>query len=458
MCTMITHVVQSVISLSDAFASVLSFQEVERLRMVNRDFKSTSTLHLWQARAKFLRLLSFEGDYSTFHSVLSSPTLMAELAYKELSNCMKVSIQFGKVEHVRTLLQGVMEAESVKPPLQPFLKDLVTIVDPQDSVQETFASWLFFAISRCQYEDENAMILPMLLNVEEQDHLRELLLCKDFSHAGGNCIMLCAQFGKLKFLQILLESARKANLLHVVLMAVDSRKENCLYCAIKHKRLEVVVEVLDAAESLFLVEDILYRITDDGQSCFSEAVLSGEVNIVRAILEHAQFADILHQLLMERTVNNKSCLHLAIHKYNPEVFMALLEAAREAERGGSVEVMEAMLSAQTFDGRHPLFDAVASVNVDAVRAILEAARSVSSSPEFLHDLLVTAPFPERPFAGMSCLHYLITSASEISEMGDGFADSWGAIFMQLQEAATQADAHSRLAEMVDAVMASTGGI
>ena len=49
------------------------------------------------------------------------------------------------------------------------------------------------------------MILPMLLNVKKQEDLGYLLLCGDFDHTGGNCIMLCAQFGKLKFVQILLD-------------------------------------------------------------------------------------------------------------------------------------------------------------------------------------------------------------------------------------------------------------
>jgi hypothetical protein len=159
--------------------------------------------------------------------------------------------------------------------------------------------------------------------------------------------MTCAQFGKFKFVQILLQSAREAKLLNEVLVNVNTRMETYLYCAVKHRRLEIALEILDAATSVKVLPELMK--TDDCENCFSEAVLSGDVKMVRDFLQHgrsAASASMLHKMLLTRTMHNSvrwSCLHLTIHKYNPEIFMALLEAAR----GEADDVLPSLLSVRT---------------------------------------------------------------------------------------------------------------
>ncbi len=107
----VVSIFRDVVYQSDVFASVLSFRELAQLSRTSRDFMNTSSLYLWRARSKFLRLQSFETDDSTFLSVVSVLTMEADLAYNELEKILRLAIAGGKAEYVKMILEGVWEVE-----------------------------------------------------------------------------------------------------------------------------------------------------------------------------------------------------------------------------------------------------------------------------------------------------------------------------------------------------------
>ena len=426
-------VAQSVLWALDAFASVVSFKEIEMMSMLNREFKSMS-LDLWTARSKYLRSRTLDEDFSTFAGIVSMETLLAEIAHRELSNVMKISIEFGNAEHVKCILEGVLMAERAKKESTPFLGQLQKF-GPNEAPEDS-ASWVHFSIDHSRSEEQNAIILPMLLNVEKQDDLKDLLLRGAFG-ISGNCIVKSAKLGKPRTVQILLQHARKANILKEVLLDADGM---CLHVAVQHKCLEVVLQILDAAGSVGVVHNLLLSKTRSGETCLSEAVAYQQVKIVQALLEHARAAGVLDSMLLIRATNDSSCLHLAVFRYNREIFTALLEAAR----GEEDDVLPSLLSAKSFDGRTCLFDAVASVNVEAVQAIIAASRVAERG--LLHDLLLAAPLTGLSFSGMSGLHYLVSCRAEL-EATPGLSSSMETIVVDLLNAAEEEGALSRLLSM-----------
>ncbi len=78
--------------------------------------------------------------------------------------------------------------------------------------------------------------------------------------------------------------------------------------------------------------------------------------------------------------------------------------------------------------------------------LVNAARRGSISPDssFISELLCQAPYPDCPFGGMSCLHYLVTCISELDEMESRFHESVFAILDLLLEEAVLGDVLPRL--------------
>jgi hypothetical protein len=416
---------------SDVFASVLSFRELAQLSRTSRDFMNNSSLYLWRARSKFLRLQSFETDPGTFLSAVSVLTTEADLAYNELEKILRLAIAGGKAEYVEMILEGVWEVERNKehnPGLCPLLTHSV-----DDSVTGmSYRSWLFFAIQVCRDGDQNKIILPMLLNVEkEHRYFSDLLLRPDYDINGSNCLMLCAERGELEFVKVMLKAAREAEMLSELLLSSNDTRESPLYCAFKNSHREVALELLDAARCVKVVPELILMKTDSHYSCLIEAVLLPDVEMLCDLLQSARVTGIMHQLLM----TNIGCFQLAIRHYNPKIFTTLLEAAQEEES----YVLSQMLSMPCGDGRSCLFDAVSSNNPDAVLKIMEASRRIppTSGRGFLSELLPMAPPTGSPYGGMSCLHYIVSCYSNLEDINDVFAKSMHMILVQLLQAAVQ---------------------
>lgn len=435
------HIVQNALYESDGFASAVGFRGIMLLDSVNRHFRAHSTLHLFKKHGMFLRNKSLQVDNQSFMGLLIMTNESAYAAYDELERALYLAIQHLKVDYVRVLLEGIYEAERNKDIKRPFLAETVNVMG---GLRVSHRSWLFFAITHSVDTQKAAEILSLLLGVSK-DHgfLNYVLLFQpDHSLKGSNCMHICAENGELDYVKVLLLSAREAGLLEDLLRSCNNSLESVLYCAIKNEHYEVAFELLEAAKSVNMLPDLVLMNTSTRESCLSEAVLSGNVYILRLLIMASRTEGFLDQLLMTKGVNSNNCLHLAIYKYTPHVFSELLQAAQEGNGG----VLQKLLLEPCTTGRTCLYDAVASLNTEAVQALLNAAPGVSGSPDTspISELLCQAPYPDCPFGGMSCLHYIVTCISELEEMDSRFHESVFDILELLLDASVHNDVLTRL--------------
>jgi hypothetical protein len=437
------HIVQNALYESDGFASAVGFRGIMLLDSVNHHFRAHSTLHLFRKHAMFLRNKSFEVDNQSFMGLLIMTNESAYAAYDELERVLYLAIQHLKVDYVRVLLEGIFEAERNKEIKRPFLAETVNVPVSGELVAR-HRSWLFLAITHCVDIQKGAAILSLLLGVNK-DHgclSYVLLFQNDHSLNGSNCIHICAENGELEYVKVLLVSAREAGLLQDLLWSCNNSLESVLYCAIKNEHYEVALELIESARSVKMLPDLLLMNTATRENCLSEAVLSGNMDILRLLIQAARSEGVLDQLLMTKAVNSNNCLHLAIHKYTPHVFSELLQAAQEGNGG----VLQKLLLEPCTTGRTCLYDAVASLNTEAVQALLNAAPGVSGSPDTspISELLCQAPYPDCPFGGMSCVHYIVTCISELEEMDSRFHETVFDILELLLDASVNSDVLTRL--------------
>ena len=446
------HIVQNALYESDGFASAVGFRGIMLLDSLNRHFRAHSTLHLFRKHGMFLRNKSFEVDHQSFMGLLVIPN-QAQAAYDELERALYLAIQHLKVDYVRVLLEGVYEAERNKDIQRPFLAETVNVMG---ELRVSHRSWLFFAITHAVDTQKAAEILSLLLGVsKDYASLNYVLLFQpDHSLNGSNCLHICAENGERDYVRVLLHSATEAGLLEDLLRSCNNGLESVLYCAVKNEHYQVAFDLLEAAYSVNMLPDLVLMSTSTRESCLSEAVLSGNVYILRLLIMAARTEGFLDQLLMTKGVNSNNCLHLAIHKYTPHVFTELLDAAQEGNGG----VLQKLLLEPCTTGRTCLYDAVASLNTEAVQALLNAASGVSAgvsaggsagvsgspvtSP--ISELLCQAPYPDCPFGGMSCVHYIVTCISELEEMDSRFHESVFDILELLLDASVNNDVLARL--------------
>jgi len=278
---------------------LLRFSEFEGLRKVNRMLHSTSSKHLWKERAKILRLKSLKATFET--STISLISSEAQLAYQELNKFMQLAIVFGKVEHVGWLVEGILQAEDMLESPFPFLTHRVKIKDTSDFTV-AYKSWLFFGIAEGSSEEGTGMILPLLLNLKNDVDVRHVLLCQDYDGSGSNCMHMCAQHGKCKFLNFMLKKAREVGIIDDVLLNLNMYNETCLFLAFRFRQFEAVEEILKYASLSNVLAPLLMLETNLGQNCYSEAEFAMGLSSkwMDAFLEAAVEAGVLSEVLSRK--------------------------------------------------------------------------------------------------------------------------------------------------------------
>lgn len=375
------YVVDEALSLllsSDEVGRTLSFEELERLRRVDRSMWYNEFWGLaWTARIKItgdpelrsILCLAIEAGMAT-HVRMIVKDRPAVLRQGRWNSLLILALKQKDVnsEVVDTLLEAAHAADVVQRQLQ------YTTVTGQSCLM-VLASGRHprYHVSKALLTAAQAAgVLPTLLMMRDDD--------------GNTCLMIASDKGHLDFVNAVLEAARAAGVLSELLMMINHEEESSLWIAAGKGRLEVVNALLEAARAACVLPELLYLHDRDRASCLSESAFHGRLEVTNALIEAARAAGVLRMLLLLPT------LCLSVRKGHLAVVNALLEAAKSVHMLPELLLDTELVSTRRSYGSlaygpfihaSSLWTAASEGHVEVVNALLEAARAARVLPAML---------------------------------------------------------------------------
>jgi len=244
----------------------------------------------------------------------------------------------------------------------------------------------------------------VLDQLKQRGMLHSALLRKD--QAGLTPLHCAVACGNEPATGLLIDAAIAAGKLGEVLAARGYDVGTPLHSAAAGVGWHAARLIIDAASCTGQVQDLLVERDKDGFTPFNRAIAAGNAKTLRLLISAAKSTGQVCEIFAEKgNSSGRRPLHCAATSRNPDSLQLLLEVAATSGR------LRELLVQKDQKGRTPLH-CVAAVSEDAVRVILDAARSSASAASgawcdddqwAMHFLLAVDEH------GYTALHYAVRS-------------------------------------------------